>query len=70
MKVFKVRFDNNTAVAAEFEGYIYTSECEVARKDGKRLIKSLNVVADSPEESITIANDVVTQYMGFMSAPR
>ena len=69
MKVFKVTFKENKAVDAKFEGYSYSSLCLVSKKDGLRQVDALNVVADNEEQSMTIANDIVVNYFGFITGP-
>ena len=62
MKVFKVLFNNNEAVAAFFYSTTYKGGSEVARHQGKPVIRSLDVIAGDEAESIIIANEIVNQY--------
>ena len=55
MKIYKVLFNDNKPVASKLDGHSYKGSSEFDHFEGKLVIKSLEVIADSEPESMVIA---------------
>ena len=63
MEVYKVIFQDNVAVEAHAVDFSLRKSVKVENTDNKRSIKWLPVFADSEQESIIIANRLVSFYL-------